>query len=200
VNQLVGAAAFSSYTSFAATVTIATPAVWTKTSHGMANGTPVLFTTSGALPTGFVVKTVYYTVSVATNTFQLALTVGGAAIASSGSQSGTHTCFEQPLTTWQGSVTGANPIARYIANFTVTIATPAVGTLTAHGMANGLKIVLATSGALPTGLAAGTTYYIINATANTFQLSLTPGGAAVNTTGIQSGTHTLVGQYNCTIA
>lgn len=48
-----------------------------------------------------------------------------------------------------------------------------------------------TTGALPTGLVANTRYYVVNATANTFQLSATINGAAINTTGTQSGTHTL---------
>lgn len=48
-----------------------------------------------------------------------------------------------------------------------------------------------TTGALPTGLVANTRYYVVNATANTFQLSTTINGTAINTTGTQSGTHTL---------
>jgi hypothetical protein len=56
-------------------------------------------------------------------------------------------------------------------------------TSAAHGLINNTRLtVAATSGALPTGLAAATNYYIRNATTNTFQLSLTPGGAAVDLT------------------
>lgn len=73
---------------------------------------------------------------------------------------------------------------------TITIATPGVVTWNAHGLQNGDQVVLTTSGALPTGLTAGTTYYVVNQATNTFQLAATPGGTAINTTGTQSGTHT----------
>lgn len=73
---------------------------------------------------------------------------------------------------------------------TMTIASPCVITFTGNSLVNGDKVVFTTTGALPTGLTAGTTYYVINAASNTFNVSATPGGAAINTSGIQSGTHT----------
>lgn len=77
-------------------------------------------------------------------------------------------------------------------SFTVTIASPGVFSDTAHGLGVGDKVVFQTTGALPTGLTAGTTYYIISAglTADAFEVSTTDGGSAVNTSGSQSGTHT----------
>lgn len=74
---------------------------------------------------------------------------------------------------------------------TVTIASPAVFTLTGHGLAAGDIVYFSTSGALPTGLTAGTAYYVISAglTADEFEVSTSAGGAAVNTSGSQSGTH-----------
>lgn len=55
------------------------PDTFTKTSHGLSNGDLVVFSsiTAGA---GLVVLFPYFVVSTATNTFQLALTSGGAAI------------------------------------------------------------------------------------------------------------------------
>jgi hypothetical protein len=78
------------------------------------------------------------------------------------------------------------------ATVTMTIATPGVVTWTAHGLAAGDAVKFTTTGALPTGITAGTTYYVISAglTANTFRVSATVGGAAINTTGSQSGVHT----------
>lgn len=73
---------------------------------------------------------------------------------------------------------------------TITIASPGVVTWNAHGFSNGNTISFSTTVALPTGLVAGTVYYIVSAAANTFSVSATPGGAAINTTGSQSGTHT----------
>lgn len=83
-------------------------------------------------------------------------------------------------------------------NVTITIASPGVVTYTAHGVSNGTPIQLSTTGALPTGLAVATTYYIVNQATNTFQLAATPGGAAINTSGTQSGTHTVVPQIYTT--
>lgn len=82
-----------------------------------------------------------------------------------------------------------------IGTFTVTIASPAVFTLNNHGLTAGTAIKFSTTGALPTGLTAGTTYYVIAAglTTNNFRVSTTVGGAAVNTSGAQSGTHTAAG-------
>jgi hypothetical protein len=79
------------------------------------------------------------------------------------------------------------------ATFTVTIASPGVFTLNSHGLVAGDKIVFQTTGALPTGLTAGTTYFVIAAglTANAFEVSATEGGSAVNTSGSQSGTHSV---------
>lgn len=77
---------------------------------------------------------------------------------------------------------------------TITIATPAVITAVAHTLVAGNTVVFSTTGALPTGLTAGATYYVISAglTADAFQVSLTAGGTAINTSGTQSGTHTIV--------
>ena len=74
------------------TITIASPAVVTS-SITLVNGTPVIFTNAGypsALPTGLVVGTTYYVKNVSGNTFNLAATPTGAAINTSGSQSGSH--------------------------------------------------------------------------------------------------------------
>lgn len=74
---------------------------------------------------------------------------------------------------------------------TVTIASPGVFTLNAHGLVNGDQVRLTTTGALPTGLNTSTTYFVVSSATNTFQLSLTLGGAAINTSGSQSGVHSV---------
>lgn len=84
------------------------------------------------------------------------------------------------------------PVWTKAQTFTVTIASPAVFTCAGHGFYEGMPLVLSTTGALPTGLTAGTTYFVISTglTANAFEVSTTVGGAAVNTSGTQSGVHT----------
>jgi hypothetical protein len=73
---------------------------------------------------------------------------------------------------------------------TITIASPGVVTWTGHGLANGQPVRFLTTGALPTGITAGKVYFVKNAATNTFQISATSGGSAINTSGSQSGTHT----------
>lgn len=83
---------------------------------------------------------------------------------------------------------------------TISIASPAVISWTAHGQSVGTPIRFSTTGSLPTGLSAATgqVYYIIASglTANSFEVSTTPGGAAANTSGAQSGTQTATASNN----
>jgi hypothetical protein len=77
------------------------------------------------------------------------------------------------------------------ATCTITIASPAVVTYTAHGLIAGQRVYFTTSGALPTGLTAGTVYSLVPTIAtNTFEVAATPGGTPIVTTGTQSGTQT----------
>lgn len=84
-----------------------------------------------------------------------------------------------------------------VGTFTITVAAPAVVTLTAHGLATGDSIYLTTTGALPTGLAVNTRYWVVKVDANTFNLSTTLAnalaGTKITTTGTQSGVHTAMG-------
>jgi len=75
---------------------------------------------------------------------------------------------------------------------TMTIASPCVVTIAAHGKTAGQAVVFTTTGALPTGITSGTTYYVISTglATDTFRVSATAGGSVVNTSGSQSGVHT----------
>lgn len=84
--------------------------------------------------------------------------------------------------------------------FTVTIASPGVVTSVGHGLSDTDAIVLTTTGALPTGLTAGGTYYVRDKTADTYRLAATSGGTAINTSGSQSGTHTWTRTYTLRFA
>jgi len=81
----------------------------------------------------------------------------------------------------------------------ISNASPAVFTKTAHGLTAGQGIILTTTGTLPTGLALLTPYYVMSTglTTNAFQVSASAGvgplqGAAVNTSSAGSGTHSYV--------
>ena len=146
------------------TVTIASPAVvtWPGT-NDLPNGTPVKLTTTGALPTGLNTSTTYYVVNAGvdgTHTCRLSLTLGGADINTSGSQSGTHTMLSPTVFEYPG------------------------------GLIDGTAVMLETNGTLPTGFTTGTIYYVVNAdsVAGTFELSATYFGPAIIGTAAAVGT------------
>lgn len=73
---------------------------------------------------------------------------------------------------------------------TITNAEPAIVAWDSHGFEAGTPVVLSTTGSLPTGLTAGTTYYVVDPTTNAFGLAATVGGDAIATTSAGSGIHT----------
>lgn len=184
------------------------------------DGTAIVFSTTGALPAGLTVGTTYYiknreTVNPPNKTqFNLTATFGGDALINTTTNgSGTHklrttsTAPSQRLTGTDPLWIDLGPTNRWAmfdsiistgteqtagVTVTMTIAAPCVVTWNAHGLPNGSTLKLSTTGALPTGLTAGTTYYVVNAATNTFNLAATLGGSAITTTGSQSGTHTAI--------
>jgi len=74
-----------------------------------------------------------------------------------------------------------------------TIASPCVATVINPNLYDSLPVSFTSTGQLPTGLEIGTVYYVrnFNPTYGSFNLSATATGALINTSGTQSGTHTL---------
>jgi hypothetical protein len=71
---------------------------------------------------------------------------------------------------------------------TITIAAPGVITLPAgFNFPNGTLIQFESSGALPTGLTVGTTYFVRDSVGTNFSVAATISGAAITTSGSQSG-------------
>ena len=100
VGETIGGPLFGTATTATVTMTNANPGVVTWSTHGFSTQVPqpVVFTTTGALPTNITAGTVYYTVpsSVTTNTFQVATSVTNAFVptpidTTAGAQSGTQT-------------------------------------------------------------------------------------------------------------
>ena len=94
------------------------------------------------------------------------------------------------------------PVSKAVALTSISNATPAVFTLTAHGLAIGDAVVFSTTSALPTGLTPGTVYYVATTsfTANAFTVSDTlvhalAGTNLVATSSAGSGTHSFTGSY-----
>jgi autotransporter-associated beta strand protein len=90
---------------------------------------------------------------------------------------------------WDAS---SNWYSKSSTGITLTIASPCVVSWGTHGFGSlsNMPIVFSTTGALPTGITAGNTYYVEYKDNNTFYILDTPGGTRINTSGTQSGTHT----------
>jgi hypothetical protein len=111
------------------------------------------------------------------------------------------TSFSQSGWTWKisfeapaapppfGFVLDASPFS-----FTATHATPAVFTAVGSAYANGAMVVLS-GGSVPAGFTAGTTYFVVSASGDTFELSATLGGSAIASTGTGSGTVATAASY-----
>jgi len=82
-----------------------------------------------------------------------------------------------------------------LASITIT-ADSSTDTFTAssHGLANGTPLFITSTGSVPNGINAGTLYFAIAVTTNTFQLATTPGGSAVDFTSNGSGVMTATEQ------
>lgn len=150
------------------TISLASPGVVTLANHGLSNGNTVQFSvTGGIMPLGLAVNTTYYVSVIDANTFNVSSSVSLTPLINTAAQT-----------------------------VTISIANPAVITLANHGLLPGDQVYFNTSGALPTGMAAGgaNVYYVLgtNITTNTFEISTTNGGAPIITSGTQSGTQTMV--------
>lgn len=75
---------------------------------------------------------------------------------------------------------------------TIPVASPALVNWANHGLSAGAIVRFSSTGTLPTGITAGTSYYVIatGLTTNEFQVSATPGGTGINVTAAGSGTIT----------
>jgi len=123
--------------------------VCTMTTHGLSSGE--LVRVSGPAP--LVTTMNYFVTSASTNTFKLAIEPGGPAIDLTASGS-----FEVR----RDAITGVPALTGIITT------TPPI---TFYG---GDPVQVSTTGTLPGGLAAGTTYYVVAGTANTFRLATSP--------------------------
>lgn len=78
------------------------------------------------------------------------------------------------------------------ATVTISNGDPAVITWPAHGLFVNQPVIFETDGTLPTGLTAGTVYYVVatGLTSGAFSVSATVGGAAIATSTAGTGVHT----------
>lgn len=87
--------AVKAYTSVGTcTISVASPCVVTKSSHGLSNNQEICFTTTGTLPNEIIKGRSYYVYYVDTNTFKLRVIPDGSAMDTTGTSSGTHTLWK----------------------------------------------------------------------------------------------------------
>lgn len=175
VELQVVAVPMTSYITFTTTGdTDIAATVITKTNHQLQVGDRLSVSSSGALGSPLAAATFYYVVSVPTaDTFTIATTPGGTAISITDQASVTYTWTSTTFFT-----TGDTDIAATVI------------TETGHGLPNGTRLTMASSGSIGSGLAANTSFYVVNATTDTFGVSLTPDGAAISITDQASVTYT----------
>jgi len=214
--------------------TIATPAVVTDTT-APANGTAVSFSTTGALPTGITANAAFYVANRTSNSYNLVTSVGApqtASIAAGASVTGSIATTVLTVTavgsgelaigqkisgsgvtsgtkiTAFGTGTGGAGTYTVSASQTVASTTITAGLIiiAAPALSNN-QLVVFSGGTIPADITAGTSYYVINVSGSTYQISATYGGALitispaavstatataytlVNTSGTQSGVH-----------
>ena len=172
-------------------------------SHKLIEAYSIKFATTGTLPSPLVVGATYYVIpnNLTETQFSISTQKNGVALAITTAGSGTHTYSPVGITLTQtrenynyvdftvlspGEFISTTPTGT---TCTISIANPAVITLTSHGFVAGDVIRFTTTGALPTGMSVTEKYFVIAAGlgANVFRISQQLGGTAVETTGTQSG-------------
>jgi hypothetical protein len=194
------------------TITLGTPVKFNFAAHGFNNNDQVYFTSqvgSAWTSSTFVVNTKYFVRNAGLNDFELSASFNGASI---GAAAGPTSVVMQPLNQEIDSFgaiidleanrlythvgTAANPqyfvrdtsVAPTYSPLTVdvTAGTPAKIGLVAHGLTENEPVQFL-AGTLPVGFALNTTYFVRVVTANDFELSLTAGGASINTVTTSTG-------------
>lgn len=139
--------------------------VWTfGSAHGYQVGDPVVLTTTHRLPAPLVASTIYYAIVPSGTTLKLAATFANALADVPIGLGGVACTFND----------GANQVNS-----------------TAHGLLVDERVTFA-GGGLPVEIVAGTTYFVRAPAANTFELSLTPGGPQLNFSAGAGGAYDLV--------
>lgn len=172
------------------TFTAATPTVVTTSiPHGLTNNQMVWFRSTRLLPAGLLevspqISNDYFVTNVTTNTFELTRYVGGPSIPSA--DAGTGTIWLHKYGNFFTAAQTNLPIS------SISIASPGVVTCVGHGRSANDPIVIGCSigGTLPSPIVSIVSstnvvqvYYVKTVlSADTFTISTTPGGTAINTT------------------
>lgn len=144
---------------------------------GMYIGAPITFSTTGALPSNIIINQVYFVSAILSTTqFEISSVIGGEPIFATGVGSGTNS-FTVAAVTLTGTVT-YDPTTLYA---------PSTAGLSVN------QPVTFSGTYIPAGITAGTTYYVSNVTAYSFQVSR---NGTVVVTGLIPGNPTGVTTFN----
>ena len=161
--------------------TVANPCVMTWTQSQLPDNTPIRFTTDGALPTGLVAGTLYYTKRITDSTYNLARKPNGQGITTTGSQSGTHTAFATRHDVYEALLPSAIVTAS-ITITTMTVTAVTSGAITIGMVLSGFNVEAnQTVTAFLTG-AGGTGTYTIDISGNTLSTTITGSAPITNET------------------
>ena len=182
------------------TISNSNPAVITRADHELGANYQIEFQTSGVLPAGLSVETVYYVLpdGLTTNSFQISSSKNGPAIATTSAGSGTHsytvfgladTKLRENYNYIDMTVWSTQPYVGVPDTCTISIADPAVITLVDHGFSVDDVVRFSTSGSLPSGITANRMYFVHTVLSDdTFTVSLELEGTEADTTSAGSGT------------
>lgn len=144
----------------------------TVTGSSFANGTPVVFTSSGpALPTGMTAGTIYYVINQSGATFQISATIGGSAVTLSTNSVG----FCATTTSW-------NPSILALRTATGTLFSVNISNSTGNLFISGRGVATTTiDTSRDWRLAAGLYHLSVALTTSTWRVTLNGGGIGVHT-------------------
>lgn len=191
-------------TAAAVTVTVASPGKVQYVAHPFAANDQVLFT-SGTVPTGLLLNTVYFVRNPLADDFEVSLTFGGPSIVTTGvagsailhmskseiavlgavidtasNRMYTHSGLAASHSFYIRDITVA-PTYSIASSINITLASPGKVQYAAHPFQANDPIIF-TAGIAPGGLTLNTVYYVRNPSLNDFEVSLTTGGVSINTT------------------
>ena len=162
------------------TFTIATPTVMTWTQSQLPNNTPIKFTTTGALPAGLAVGTIYYVRRLSDSTYNIATKPDGQGLNTSGTQSGTHTGNATRHDVYEALLPSA-VVTASIASTTMTVSAVTTGAIAIGQILSGTGVTADTTvTAFLTGTG-GTGTYTVSATQTVSSITITGTAPVTNT-------------------
>ena len=164
----------------------------TISGHRFGDGDEVVYANGGGADIGGLVSgSTYYVISSTANTFQLSLTSGGVAVDITAAGAGTDHSFDrQNYGNLSQTITGLdNDILVFDASDVAVVDVANDKIIVANTFTSSEAVTYDVDGGTAIGgLTDGTTYYIVNATASSFQLSASKFGGAINLTSVGVGT------------